>query len=94
MSNGKCEFVAREFNSLPQSKHHHVPPYLRPSSSGIANDIAFLVHDLNPSRGLQTSGRKNIQRTDLGCGLKKRTQQRCECQSSEETSFLGSSLFL
>lgn len=50
-------------------------PYLCPGFSGIAYDIAFLVHDLNPSRGLKASGCNNIHCTDLGCGCKEENTQ-------------------
>lgn len=48
------------------------PPYLSPSSSGTAYDIAFLVHDLNPSNGVHTPRSKNIHSTDLCCRCKEK----------------------
>lgn len=50
-------------------------PYLCPGFSGIAHDIAFLVHDFNASNGLQTSGRNNIHCTDVGCGREEENTQ-------------------
>lgn len=64
----KIQFFAQNVSTFAST-------YLCPSFSGIAYDLAFLVHDLNPSRGLQASGHKNIQCADLGCGLTERTQQ-------------------
>lgn len=81
------------FASKASSSGSRVSPYLCPSSSGTAYDIAFLVHDLNPSRGLETSGRNNIHSTDLGCMDGKRTQ-RDEFRSRRGTSCPVSSLSL
>ena len=83
-------------NSLPQRQaacsFMACIPYLCPSFSGITYDIAFLVHDLDPTHGLQTSGSNHVHPTELGCGHKE--GNRDECGSREETCFRGSRFFL
>lgn len=72
----KIQFFAQKASSYSSI----MSPYLCPSSFGIAYDIAFLVHDLDPSHRLKTSGCDSIHPTDLGCGCAEGNTQRVSVQ--------------